>query len=312
MADLTLRNVNLNLIPVLRALLREQSVSRAAAALGRSPPAISAALSQLRAVLADPLFVRVGSRLQPTAKAARLAGPLEALHQQLTTFFQAEEFQSERSQRKFVVASADIIVQLMGAILVRLLRENALEMSIQFVDVRMDLPDAMAAREIDFALLPEMSIDGMAPAPLRYSSLGVVAVDGVLMSSRNPLANCPSLRMRDVIGHKQVGYRANPVLLKGRPRDWIDELDVAVGVAQHLVIPSLVEDTDLIALVTKAVVETEIGRRNLAIVDLKDPFRMNVGLSWSAVLDGDPAHRWFRTMVIEKMSGLRAVAAEKS
>ena len=78
-----LRRIDLNLLLTLHALLAEQHVSRAALRLHRSQPAVSHALAQLREIFADPLLVRRGGRLQPTARALELAQPLREALQQL-------------------------------------------------------------------------------------------------------------------------------------------------------------------------------------------------------------------------------------
>ncbi|MES1210492.1 MAG: LysR family transcriptional regulator, partial [Pseudomonadota bacterium] len=67
--------VNLNLLPVLDALLTERSVSRAGARLGLSQPAVSNALGQLRALVGDPLLVRRANGMIPTERALALAQP---------------------------------------------------------------------------------------------------------------------------------------------------------------------------------------------------------------------------------------------
>jgi DNA-binding transcriptional LysR family regulator len=62
---------DLNLFPVLDALLDERSVTRAAQRLGRSQPAVSASLRRLRDYLDDPLLVPLGrgQTLSPRARA---------------------------------------------------------------------------------------------------------------------------------------------------------------------------------------------------------------------------------------------------
>ncbi len=62
----SLESTNLNLIPVLRALLREESVVGAAKQVSLSQPAVSGALARLREVLDDPLLVRVGRSMRLT------------------------------------------------------------------------------------------------------------------------------------------------------------------------------------------------------------------------------------------------------
>ncbi|MEZ4390594.1 MAG: LysR family transcriptional regulator [Polyangiales bacterium] len=58
-----LRELDLNLLPVLDALLRERHLTRAARGLGLSQSAASHALQRLRRALGDPLFVRSPSGL---------------------------------------------------------------------------------------------------------------------------------------------------------------------------------------------------------------------------------------------------------
>jgi LysR family transcriptional activator of mexEF-oprN operon len=71
---LALRGLDLNLLPVFAALLRERSTVRAASALDIGQPAVSAALARLRIVFGDPLFVRVPRGLEPTPRALEIAG----------------------------------------------------------------------------------------------------------------------------------------------------------------------------------------------------------------------------------------------
>lgn len=62
--------LDLNLLYVLVALEDQRSVSGAALKLGKSQPAVSAALAKLRAFFDDPLFLRTGNTMQPTPRAA--------------------------------------------------------------------------------------------------------------------------------------------------------------------------------------------------------------------------------------------------
>jgi DNA-binding transcriptional LysR family regulator len=62
-------NVNLNLLVIFAVLLRERSVTRASKTLKISQPAVSHALKQLRALFADPLFIRSNTGVEPTEHA---------------------------------------------------------------------------------------------------------------------------------------------------------------------------------------------------------------------------------------------------
>lgn len=70
------KGVDLNLLVAFDALMAERNVSRAAARVGVSQPAMSAALSRFRNIVGDHLFTRTASGLQPTQRARDLAEPI--------------------------------------------------------------------------------------------------------------------------------------------------------------------------------------------------------------------------------------------
>src|SRR4029077_2877976 len=80
---LNLRGVDLNLLPVFEAVYEERSLSRGAARLAMTQPAVSHALTRLRSVFEDPLFIRQSRGVAPTPVAdviyARLRGALTSV-----------------------------------------------------------------------------------------------------------------------------------------------------------------------------------------------------------------------------------------
>src|SRR5258706_15219665 len=73
---MNVRDVDLNLLRVFDAVLRERGVTTAAVGLGLTQPAVSNALSRLRGVCGDPLFVRTASGMDATPFARELAEPV--------------------------------------------------------------------------------------------------------------------------------------------------------------------------------------------------------------------------------------------
>ncbi|WP_433927769.1 LysR family transcriptional regulator [Sorangium cellulosum] len=71
-----LRAVDLNLLTMLDAVITERNVTRAAEHLGMTQPAVSSALTRLRLLFDDDLFVRSGKEMAPTPRALSLAGPI--------------------------------------------------------------------------------------------------------------------------------------------------------------------------------------------------------------------------------------------
>src|SRR5437588_6018226 len=73
---MNVRDVDLNLLRVFDAVLREKGVTPAAAGLGLTQPAVSNALSRLRKVFGDALFVRTPNGMDATPFARELAEPV--------------------------------------------------------------------------------------------------------------------------------------------------------------------------------------------------------------------------------------------
>lgn len=67
-----LRRFDLNLLVVFDVLMQERNITRTAAKLNMSQPAVSHALSRLRRQLEDPLLVRTGDSMQPSPRALEL------------------------------------------------------------------------------------------------------------------------------------------------------------------------------------------------------------------------------------------------
>jgi DNA-binding transcriptional LysR family regulator len=99
---LQLHQIDLNLLVVFQQLMQQRQVSRTAALLGVSQPAVSNALARLRTLLDDPLFVRTPAGMQPTPRAQALADPVaQALAQLEGALNPGEAFDPARSERQF-------------------------------------------------------------------------------------------------------------------------------------------------------------------------------------------------------------------
>src|SRR5882724_1874905 len=105
---MNITSVNLNLLVAFEALLEERSVSRAAKRAGLTQPAMSNALSRLRALFSDPLFVRHSHGISPTPRAIELSTPIRAgLTQFRAALADRPGFDPAASPRVFRIATND-------------------------------------------------------------------------------------------------------------------------------------------------------------------------------------------------------------
>src|ERR1700746_1547556 len=107
MRDVHLRNVDLNLLHALYALLEERHVSHAAKRSFLSQPAMSRALDRLRETFGDPLLVRTGRVYERTPRGERVLRELEWVMGGLGAMVQGEEFCPANSQENLRVAMTD-------------------------------------------------------------------------------------------------------------------------------------------------------------------------------------------------------------
>src|SRR5262249_40164285 len=107
---MNLRSVDLNLLVALDALLSERHVTRAAARIGLSQPAMSNALGRLRGVFGDELLVRTPTGMTPTPRALELVDPLRQLLRQAERVLQSDRgFDPATSDRVFTIRMSDIL-----------------------------------------------------------------------------------------------------------------------------------------------------------------------------------------------------------
>lgn len=295
-----LKNVNLNLLLVLQALLKTESVSETAALIHRTPSAVSSSLSQLRDILQDPLFVRVGGQLQPTARALQLKEPVDQAIKQIEGIFRETSFDPATSERSIVVALSDVLLVEVGAQLIKAIRQTAPHMSIQFIEIEGNLSESLTSREVDFAILPEVSLASLPPKPLAFKMLNSTKLDSVLMGKNHPLANKQFVTYEDLNDYPNIVFRPNDVLTK-RVKHPAFDVPNTIRVQNTWAIPQLLEETDLCAAVPATISEKEKRNNKLAIIPLEPSVEIPFVLAWSSIVQHDEAHSWFRSLVLEQI-----------
>jgi DNA-binding transcriptional LysR family regulator len=153
--SMDLHGIDLNLLVAFDALMTERSVTRAGARIGRTQPAMSAALSRLRALLRDELFVRSPSGLQPTPRALDLAEPLShALRQIQRTLEFTQEFDPAASAATVTVGLSEHPTFVLLPRIVSALRTEApkLTLRVQSFTARDEAIELLDAGKIDMAI----------------------------------------------------------------------------------------------------------------------------------------------------------------
>ncbi len=116
-----LRSVNLNLLPILEALLECKNVTRAAAKVNLTQSAVSASLKRLREMFHDDLLVMQGREMVLTEKAEMLIPVVRQALDAVSQIVNEQEFDAATTARRFSILTADyisaIIVAQLGGII---------------------------------------------------------------------------------------------------------------------------------------------------------------------------------------------------
>ncbi len=114
-----------HLLQLLLAVIEEGSITRAAQRLGVTQSAVSHLLDKLRAIVGDPLFVKSGRGIVPTAHAQALAARARELLDELRSFSNAAGFDPAKLSTLVTIAANDLQRDLLLPSLLRYVRAQA-------------------------------------------------------------------------------------------------------------------------------------------------------------------------------------------
>jgi DNA-binding transcriptional LysR family regulator len=121
-----IRKLDGGLLLIFRELMARRRATEVAQHLGLSPSAISHALTRLRDLFGEPLFIRRSHGLEPTQRAVELAPRIERLLGLIDEMVSPDSsFDPARSQRRFRIACPEDIASLIAQPLVAAFRREA-------------------------------------------------------------------------------------------------------------------------------------------------------------------------------------------
>jgi DNA-binding transcriptional LysR family regulator len=291
--------VDLNLVVVLRALLDERSVSRAARRLGLSQSATSHALGRLREVVKDPLFVRTRTGLVPTARAEAMAASVRASLDALDeTLFAHAPFDPSTVKRTFHIRPSDYVEFLVIPRLIERLMEVAPGIDLFARATAKEPALALEQGELDLLIQPPRT--GERTEGFHMQKLWDEQFVGIARQGHPLTRGCVTLKRFARAKHVLVAPRGQPG--GGRIDDALQEH----GLERHIVFrtpsflaaPQVVAATDLV-MVLPARLATALARQ-LRLATFQAPVEIpgfEMAMFWHDRHDSDPVHAFFRNEV---------------
>lgn len=291
-----LRHLDLNLLKAFDALMDERSVTRAAARLSLTQPAVSGILNRLRDSFGDPLFVRTPRGITPTPRALALTGPVKRVLADIEQLLTPTDFDPASAAFTVSVAATDYALRAVVAPFIAALRPRApgIRVAVRPMD-EADMQARMERGELDLALLTPES----APPDLHSRRLFDESYVCVLRAGHLQGASPLDLDSFCALDHAIVSLQGGgfsgatdaALAQLGRTRR------VMVSVPSFVMLLDLIRSTDLAALVPRRLLTDLQGLQALE-APLPIPGFTKL-LTWHPRTHDDPGHRWVRGVMAE-------------
>src|SRR3954466_1395540 len=293
-----LASLDLNLLVSLDALLQQRSVTRAAAQMGLSQPALSASLARLRRHFGDELLTRVGNEYRLTPMAVQLKELTRIALSGVERVFTAQpEFDPASSIREFTFLASDYWVAVRGDTVAELLAEEAPNARLRLAA---NTPSAVDRADqvmltTDLLVLPHGFLTGLSHRDLYPAAwVCVVSADNPAVDEMLTVEHLETLPWV-VTFHGPTA--ATPAERQMRMRGI--EPRVQVITESFLTVPGLVAGSDPIALLQRRLFD--LLPLNLGVRALAPPVEVGhlvEAMWWHPVYDDDPEHAYLRDLVL--------------
>lgn len=291
------KRVDLNLLATLEALLAERNVTRAAARLGLSQPAVSTQLARLRDMFGDPLLIPAQRGMIPTARALELEEPLRAaLDEARDLVTRGATFEPARADMTVSIAASDYVqyAVLMDFAFGLCRRAPGIRVALRALDGRL-LGKQMEAGEVDLGIITSTT----APPALRSRHLFdehyvCIARRGHPLVRRKITLDIFLAMEHVVVSPRGSGFRGptdDALEALGRARK------VVLSVGSFLVVPEIILRSDLVALVPERIVRDRAEQLHI----LEPPIAVegfSMSLVWHERTHQHPGHRWVRDALV--------------
>lgn len=293
---MNLRAVDLNLLVIFDALMKERHVTRAALKVPMSQPAMSSALSRLRLLFKDDLFIRVGNNMEPTARAIELSvGVTKILREAERLMTSDVMFEPASSEDHFTGRMSDLITYLVLPKLSSYLSRQAPGMRMDVTHIPIDKTIAgLESEQLDFVISTQLTHNAnIVSEPLFTDRLVCV------MRGGHPLSDT-ELSMAAFLGASHLHVAMSPHDVRFIDNELAEQnvsRRISLTIPHWLALPAILRETDMISVVSERLASTFVDK-TLVIneLSLKLP-SFSWDLYWHKRNNNAAAHAWLRAAI---------------
>jgi DNA-binding transcriptional LysR family regulator len=293
---INLRSIDLNLLVFFDALMSERHVTRAANKVAISQSAMSNALSRLRHVFKDELFIRTSKGMEPTTRAIELGQSIGQILQQTSRLmFSDTNFDPLKSSRSYLIRMSDLIGSLVLRNLINNLEHAAPNISLDILHISPEKTvDLLESDQLDIALSTDLKHNSSIKSKKLISDRMVC-----ILNKNHPLArdkltlkrflDCQHLRVS--MSPTDIRFVDNVLANKGYSRK------VTLNVPHWLLVPNILKKTNLIGVISERLASS-FTDDDLILRPL--PFKANNfywTMYWHRRYEHNQSHQWLRDQI---------------
>lgn len=293
-----LRNFDLNLLVIFRAIMARGSIAGAAEEVGLSPSAVSHALARLRVMLNDQLFHRTANGVEPTERAVELSIDIERGLGFLSSAISLQhQFVPSEVRRVFTMQVADYVSGFLLPRLAERLQHEAPGISVDILPFSVSPVSVWDRVDLQIRLTPGR----LKPEMVRSQRLMADDIV-VLMRPDHPAADQPlTAALYAALPHVKLSQSATGTTV-------IDDALTARGLKRHMAmtvsswfdIPDIVASSDLIAIAPSRLLNLDPRLKLLKSAPLPlEEVVFSFDLCWDLRTEREPGQRWLRQTVSE-------------
>ncbi|MEH2476790.1 DNA-binding transcriptional LysR family regulator [Nitrobacteraceae bacterium AZCC 2146] len=296
--------IDLNLLVVFDAIMRERSVTRAGQRLSLSQPAMSHALTRLRHALKDELFVRSPNGMVPTPRAEQLATPIRIALDGLQQSLEPIQFDPSKAATTFRIAvdnyAAIVLVAPIAAHVARIAPGVTLDFR---PSGTLDVLDMLDRSELHLAMGPS-GVQGE-----RFSRRRLLQDQFVVVHRKgHPAAKAREFSTEKLTTLPQLEISSaqfGPDFVEPGPGRSKPGLKPAMR-APFLAAAQILATSDLVSVLPLNVAKNMTRSHHLVFRRLSRPPKpIEAAMIWLRRLDNQPAHAWLRDVISRVISDLR-------
>jgi LysR family transcriptional regulator, nod-box dependent transcriptional activator len=292
MSKVRFRNIDLNLLIPLKALLHERNVTRAAKRIHLSQSAMSRALDRLRLELGDELLVRVGRNYELTPRGTALMSELGQIMPRLARLWEGEPFSPAQSEARIRLAMTDDASSVVLPQLAEILGRLAPGITLEVVPWHERTHEDVLATQLILSPLA-------APATFHFEPLfedRFVCVAGRKLKRGNG-----AISMKEYLTFRHVSTEIQP-----NQQNLIDRSLAEAGLRRHVAVQvpyfqaaiRVLEATDLVLTMPARIAEPTLAALNFQRLKApKEIPHIRYSMVWHPRFDSDLLHIWIRETV---------------